>query len=418
MYGAYANIAQTHTNKSTEVVFSATKRIYWDDLLQLSVPYQYFWELAGEPPDNAFLAILFSLSVMAIYVAVIGVRLWMLHAQCKNASSKQSSVKKVALTSKNAKEGTNISCSFDTDGIPFVINYSATCIICNDRSQFVGNLRAQESSVETSHETARSNFVDTIRICLTTDEGMTMEYHIPSAIYAPDFQFDILGIPFLGSFLGQDDTPYPTQDDDGTYIFSSASHSHFIWDHGKHKHLFCHDKRLLPILFLETGVNYFGAFCTRVTRLYRDSVHYAFSSAYSIIPDEDTSLCSSKGGRRLSHKDALPLPASDINSSLPTCSSYRFKPDKSLPTFTTPMPSHKGAKLVVTPESDFELVQDGLYTNGAGSEERVVYEGAIPDGLWHTLCRQDSSKIVTPSSNLCFLDQPNFLNIPSTPLEY
>ncbi len=355
---------------------------------------------------------------MAIYVAVIGVHLWTLRAQCKNASLKQSSLKKVALASKNAKEGTNISCSFDTDGIPFVLDNSATCIICNDRSQFVGNLRAQESSVETSHGTACFDYVSTIRICLTTDDGMTMEYHIPSAINAPDSPFNILGIPFFGSFLGQDDTTNPTQNNNGTYIISSASRSHFIWDHGKHEHHFCHDKRSLPILFLETGNNYFGAFCTQVTRLYRDLVHYAFSSAYSVIPDEDTPLCSSKGGRRLSNKDASLLSASDINSSLPARSSYRLEPEKSLPTFTTPMPSHEEAKLVVTPKSDFELGQDVLYTDGAGNQERVVHKGATPDGLWHTLCRQVSSKIVTPSSNLCFLDQPDFLNIPSTPLEY
>jgi hypothetical protein len=118
-YDAYANIAQTHANNSAEVVSSARKRIYWDDPLRLSVPYQYFQELSGEPPDNAFLAILFFLSVIAIYVTVLGVRLWMLRAESRNASSKQSSIKKVALTSRNAKEGTDISCSFDTDGIFF-----------------------------------------------------------------------------------------------------------------------------------------------------------------------------------------------------------------------------------------------------------------------------------------------------------
>jgi hypothetical protein len=155
-----------------------------------------------------------------------------------------------------------------------------------------------------------------------------------------------------------------------------------------------------------------------MTRLYKDSVHYAFSSAYSGIPDEDTPLRPSKRSRRLSNKDTSPLPTSDIDSSLPTHSSYRFKPDKSLPTFTTPMPSHEGAKLVVTPKSDFELGQNALYTNIAGNQERVVYKGATPDGLWHTLCKQDPSKIVIPSSNLCFLDQPDFSSIPSTPLEY
>ncbi len=162
-----------------------------------------------------------------------------------------------------------------------MINNSATCIIYNDRSQFVENLRAQVSSVETSHGTACSNYVGTIRIKLTTDEGTTIQYHIPGAIYAPDSPFNILGIPFFRSFLGQDNMPYPTQDDNGTYIISSASHSPFIWDHGQHEHHFCHNERSLPILFLETGKNYFDAFCTRVTRLYRNLVHYAF---FLLIP--------------------------------------------------------------------------------------------------------------------------------------
>jgi hypothetical protein len=268
------------------------------------------------------------------------------------------------------------------------------------------------------HGTACFDYVGTIRTCLTTDDGTTMQYHIPNTIYALDSLLNILGIPFFGSFLGQDNMPYPTQDNDGTYIISSASGSHFIWDDGKHERHFCHDERSLPILFLKTGNNYFGAFCTRVTRLYRDSVHYAFASAYSIIPDKEPPLFSSEGGRRLSNNDALLLPAGDIDSPLPACSPYQSEHDKSLPTFTTPMPTCKGAKSVVTHESDFELSQDVLYTEGACNQERAVYQGATPDGLWHTLCRQDSSKIVTPSSNLCFLDQPDFTNIPSTPLEY
>jgi hypothetical protein len=50
------------------------------------------------------------------------------------------------------------------------------------------------------------------------DDGTTMQYHIPDAIYAPDSPFSILGIPFFGSFLGKGDMPYPTRDNDGTYI--------------------------------------------------------------------------------------------------------------------------------------------------------------------------------------------------------
>jgi hypothetical protein len=48
----------------------------------------------------------------------------------------------------------------------------------------------------------------------------------------------------------------------------------------------------------------------------------------------------------------------------------------------------------------------------------VIYKRATPDGLWHTLCRDDGSKVVTPASRVSFLDQPDFTNIPSTLLKY
>ena len=53
-----------------------------------------------------------------------------------------------------------------------------------------------------------------------------------------------------------------------------------------------------------------------------------------------------------------------------------------------------------------------------GSQSRMVYEGATPDGLWHTLRRDNGVKVVTPPSHVHFLEQPDFSNIPSTPLDY
>ncbi len=59
-----------------------------------------------------------------------------------------------------------------------------------------------------------------------------------------------------------------------------------------------------------------------------------------------------------------------------------------------------------------------FYTDGEGTQERVVYKGATPDGQWHTLCQSNTSKLVTPGSHIQFLTQPYFSNIPSTPLDY
>jgi hypothetical protein len=72
----------------------------------------------------------------------------------------------------------------------------------------------------------------------------------------------------------------------------------------------------------------------------------------------------------------------------------------------------------VTSDTDFILGQDVLYTDGTGLQSRMVYEGATPDGLWHTLRSVDGSKVVTPPSHVRFLEQPDFSNIPSTPLDY
>jgi hypothetical protein len=227
--------------------------------------------------------------------------------------------------------------SFDSNGIPFVIDNSATCIICNDRSQFVGPLRVQHTSVETTHSTASSVYAGTIAIRLTANAGQTFEYHVPNAIYDPNSPFNILGIPFLGDYFGTKDT-IPNRDDDGMYVKLSASKTTFVWDHGQHSRDFTYDARSLPVLTLDTGVGYFQAFCTRVRRRYQDIVHFAFSSVHSIIPDETT-------------------------TPLRSCADF----------------------VPVTPDTDFTLGQDIMYTDGKGSQARMVYKGATPDGLWHTL---------------------------------
>ncbi len=84
----------------------------------------------------------------------------------------------------------------------------------------------------------------------------------------------------------------------------------------------------------------------------------------------------------------------------------------------TPLRSCKGAPQAVTPDTDFVLGQDVLYTDGEGNQERVVYKGATPDGQWHTLQRRNTLKLVFPGSHLCFLKQPDFTNIPLIPLNY
>ena len=59
-----------------------------------------------------------------------------------------------------------------------------------------------------------------------------------------------------------------------------------------------------------------------------------------------------------------------------------------------------------------------LYKHKEGKSVEVVYEGSTSDGLSHTVRCKDGSKIVVHDSNLQLLKQPDFTNIPKTPLDY
>jgi hypothetical protein len=52
-HGAYAHLGSS-VNESDKLVKTSCKTIFLDDPLRLSIPYNYFADIAGEPPDNAF----------------------------------------------------------------------------------------------------------------------------------------------------------------------------------------------------------------------------------------------------------------------------------------------------------------------------------------------------------------------------
>ena len=59
-----------------------------------------------------------------------------------------------------------------------------------------------------------------------------------------------------------------------------------------------------------------------------------------------------------------------------------------------------------------------MYNYGQGESRAVAYEEASADGKSHTVCIKDGSKFVVRNNNLQLLNQPDFANIPKTPLDY
>ena len=276
--------------------------------------------------------------------------------------------KHIALASE-AKSTSFSSMLFDTDGISFVIDNSATCVICNDKSQFKpGSLHEKPNAVETAAGVTKSSQVGILRLTLTDDGGKTYTYEIPDAIYDPNSPFNILGIPALGDFFGKDDDDPNSSDDDGTFVQSSANRTTLTWDHGKHSRTFTHSDRRLPELVCGTGYGYFHAFTSRVKKAYDDTVHYAFSSAHTIPATPESAF-------------------------------------------------QRAPQVTPSQDSPFTLGEEVLYSDGEGNTSAVIYEGESVNGN-HIIRDEHGNRIVTPAPHLKAFEQPDLTNVPRTPLDY
>ena len=70
--------------------------------------------------------------------------------------------------------------TWDTDGLPFVVDNSSTAIICNVRKVFTGKLIPTKIMLETAEGTRSSKkLVGIIRLVLTDDKNEHHIYNIP-----------------------------------------------------------------------------------------------------------------------------------------------------------------------------------------------------------------------------------------------
>ena len=87
------------------------------------------------------------MGIIGIFAVVLVSAAMRIHIHAVNSSGSPPRSLRVSLATNDRQEGTTISFSFDSDGIPSIIDNSATCcIICNDRAQFIGNLRTEKST--------------------------------------------------------------------------------------------------------------------------------------------------------------------------------------------------------------------------------------------------------------------------------
>ncbi len=374
-----------------------------------------------KPPNCNLAKLLTILLLLGLYTVPLvrsATRLAFLRTRTLLGDSALTVTSRIALatTPQQPREG-NAPVSFDTDGIPFIIDNSATCIICNERSLFLGTLRPENYKVETVQATvSQKRYAGTIRLELVDDSNETHVYEIPEAIYGPNTQFDLIGIPFLAAYFN--DTNCSAGDDvdaNGTTIKSSSCRSKFIWDHGRHVQNFTHGESTLPKLVLYQMNGYYSAFCTQVQQRYNDAVAFAFSSAFSISPDstDDPALVSDD-------EDDGPLPShlvedDDMEWYAPPPQTASTSP------ITVDDPPVKTIPSLLTHRTDgssFELGMSLNFYDGRGNSEMVVYKGVMHDGLTHTVRRKDGTRLHVHDAHLRFKLQANLFNIPKIPLDY
>ncbi len=368
--------------ESTAVLADASHTSHETIRDMLHVPYQFVFAKIKKPPRNEIVES-FSCgwvwNMIVIWLTVVGLyrimlirwfpsRAWRLIdvLQPPIRLSKRARKKKhclqmrTALTTAAPFKGFQ-SFLFNSDGMTFVVDNAANCHVCKDKSLFVGDIKDSHVSLDTANGVNGPRLqVGSIKISWLDDNGYSYVYQLDAVIYNPKSPFNILSVGRLGSHFGKE---HSDCDDDGTYIRSSANFSTFTWDHRKFTWTFAHSSDGLPELLVNVGMTGYNAFCSRVCKLYDDSISYAFAT--TVIEYE---------------QDELDLPSDDNSFS-----------------------------------GDFKKDKDVYYRKGNGTNCPACYLHSFDKngGQLHEIRLENGDIIETDASHITHLEQPDVTNIPT-----
>ena len=134
-----------------EAVAVATTLVFYNDPLCLAYPYVYLLEILPEPPDGLLKSILYLTLILIVYLYPIlrGLtRLWR-RSLIAYTSQRKFPTLHIRMYA-TAADPDEKAFSWDTDGIPFLVDNSATAIISNKRRIFHGHLTPTRVTLETA----------------------------------------------------------------------------------------------------------------------------------------------------------------------------------------------------------------------------------------------------------------------------
>jgi hypothetical protein len=148
VHGAFAHLHQRNNDDVADALSDAAgpslPRL-WDPL-RLNIPYQHLSARLFKPPDCYVGRWITFISIIMIYLVPLcrgAAHLTYLRlfpppptACSRKRTCRSQQCTALATTNPTARGHTSV--TFDTDGIPFIVDNSATCIITNERSLFIG----------------------------------------------------------------------------------------------------------------------------------------------------------------------------------------------------------------------------------------------------------------------------------------
>ena len=117
---------------------------YIDDPLCLQVPYEYLKERIKEPPYCLIARLFAVVAIASCFVIPILKALsrffWVILSSRKSKAKYEKVCTEIIHTALTSTLISNSADPFDSDGISFIVDNSATCVNCNQRDLFIGRL--------------------------------------------------------------------------------------------------------------------------------------------------------------------------------------------------------------------------------------------------------------------------------------
>ena len=167
--GAYDNIHQPSDKDIKDAFDAATAKVFYDDPLDLALPYTFLWEFLPDKPDGALKSMFSLILILLVYIYPV-LRVLIIHwyssifysildKDNRNVFMRQGIRHRekfipmptlYARAFATADDHIKDSLMWDTDGILFVIENSATDIISSQHILFTGPLIPTSVTLETA----------------------------------------------------------------------------------------------------------------------------------------------------------------------------------------------------------------------------------------------------------------------------